>query len=279
MFAKVRNYKKTCLLFWVTSSLLIWLLSAASGIIFLTKWRALEALKQAVEHKEALSQAQIQSLFQDITSWIVVSSHLGMDLKNRAILPDLTGLMESCLENRPNIRGHTPFECPECSPEVKNWLAKLALMLEQDDRYQAQSELIENQIMALKDLKNKIINFHYLLAKDLANLTGTSPLYETNAKKEILYYKSGPFKWLPLLDTSNPVVPSQEALEVEDFSRQLNLLRNHSYKLVLDFEDKTKDLEKNELLLNELQNLRLIKRSEIVANTVQILETVIFTKK
>ena len=275
MFAKVRNNKTVHLIALVAFSLLIWLLLGAAVIISLARWRALDSLKQVTNQKAPFSQAQIQSISGNIQKWVSIYRHLGMDLKNSTTLPDLTKLIGNCLENRQNLGLNLSLFCPECELEIRNELTKLSLMLELDLKYQAESELLEKQNRALNLSKDKNWNFHFLIAKDFAALTGSQPLYDSNGKNELLYYKSGPFKWLPLLDNSNPV-ETQEALEVEDFSRQINLLREHSRKLVEEYEENCKDLQKNTQNFRNLENLQLANRSQVLAHTVKILQTVVF---
>lgn len=124
-------------------------------------------------------------------------------------------------------------QCDSCPEQIYRSLKKAQEKITELQKLSEKTEYLIQQISKLRNQKIQRIRLHQLLAKDFEMLVGSPSLYTKNST-EILYFTSGPFKWLPQLDTAK-VDRSIQSQVVPNFSEKLDSLRTQSKKIVDEF--------------------------------------------
>ncbi len=200
----------------------------AATSLFLLHQRAKIAVKELQHDGHTTSKArnldfildwfEIKKLFNGKSSWIPESAAIYGQIIRQETL------------NAPKLSAQCKEECPE---QVFKDLA-------QSDQHIAELQQLNIKLGQLTELSQRLkielaqrLKMHVLLAKDFEVLVGSPSLYTEDQKNEILYFVSGPFKWLPLLDTTKTI---NKSAEINDFSSRLEKLREQSKAIVEEYQ-------------------------------------------
>ena len=254
MFAKVHQMKILYRWLWITLSLSLWAILAVFSTAYLIKKRAFESLNQ-ISEQETLSSSQIQAASNNIYAWLFITSIIqnqGLN-KNPQLLLTLNEILEKLVTINVVTDIDANLSCLECPQDLQSRIKNLSGLITENKNNSAELKKAYATQENLKQEKQKKIDLHSLLSQDFAELLGSTSIYQSKGKSQLLYYKSGPFKWLPQLDDSVKSDNSKSSVEVDDLTVKLEKLRNQSRTMVEEYLKTEEISDENSKRLSSLE--------------------------
>jgi hypothetical protein len=206
-------------------------------VAFLVRSRADIAILSLRANLIAESSQGLRDLksLRNIKIWFKLKATINANNPKLIFIDSGLAVLSQLLNNNNETALAEDLKCDTCSDHARQILkttnnkTKLTNLNQKNILYNA--NLIERIRLEIA----QIVRRHRLLAKDFEILVGSPSAYSSDGKDELLYFVSGPFKWLPLLDTTK-VNQSDRNIEIANFSVKLESLRSQSRSIVQDYE-------------------------------------------
>jgi hypothetical protein len=240
---------------WLTASVLLWIACTLLATAFLLRKRAESSIYQLGMSEDPQPLVRTQTNLAHVHFWLRIAWMIKGKRWNDAAeqLSPLFYMLEQLIVSGSVPETNAKVLCSECSSLLQNHLVTISSLMEEIKiTYQTEARLEKNQA-TLELQRQGLLRLHVLIAGDFADLLGSTPAYQKKGHSELLFYESGAFKWLPLLDDSLPQKQPPSVQPVDDLSNRLATLKERSEKIVKDYNSLTHEMRKNSTELPILQ--------------------------